>query len=53
MTALHDEVREWDKIGFELKVPGLEELETGTELAHRQLELHSLPRRRFWRAMVQ
>ena len=31
-TALHEEVREWDKIGFELKVPGLEEFETGTEL---------------------
>jgi exopolyphosphatase/guanosine-5'-triphosphate,3'-diphosphate pyrophosphatase len=23
-TALRDEVREWDKIGFELKVPGIE-----------------------------
>jgi exopolyphosphatase/guanosine-5'-triphosphate,3'-diphosphate pyrophosphatase len=33
VTALADEVREWDKIGFELKVPGLDELETGTELA--------------------
>jgi exopolyphosphatase/guanosine-5'-triphosphate,3'-diphosphate pyrophosphatase len=33
VTALHDEVREWDKIGFELKIPGLEEIETGTELA--------------------
>jgi exopolyphosphatase/guanosine-5'-triphosphate,3'-diphosphate pyrophosphatase len=32
VTALHDEIREWDKIGFELKVPGLEELEAG-ELA--------------------
>jgi exopolyphosphatase/guanosine-5'-triphosphate,3'-diphosphate pyrophosphatase len=31
VTALHDE--EWDKIGFELKIPGLEEIETGTELA--------------------
>jgi exopolyphosphatase/guanosine-5'-triphosphate,3'-diphosphate pyrophosphatase len=33
VTALLDEVREWDKIDFELKVPGLEELETGSELA--------------------
>ena len=32
-TALHEEVRDWDKIDFELKVPGLEEFETGTELA--------------------
>ena len=29
-TALHEEVREWDKIDFELKMPGLEEFETGT-----------------------
>ena len=35
-TALHEEVREWDKIGFELKVPGLEELEAGTELRSRR-----------------
>jgi exopolyphosphatase/guanosine-5'-triphosphate,3'-diphosphate pyrophosphatase len=33
VTALVDEVREWDRIGFELKVPGLDELETGAELA--------------------
>jgi len=33
VTALADEVREWDKIGFELKVPGLDGLETGVELA--------------------
>ncbi|HZM44332.1 MAG TPA: exopolyphosphatase [Burkholderiales bacterium] len=32
-TALHEEAREWDKIDFELKVPGLDEFETGTELA--------------------
>ena len=32
VTALHDEVREWDRVGFELKVPGLEEPEAG-ELA--------------------
>ena len=29
VTALHDEIREWDEIGFELKVPGLEEHEAG------------------------
>ena len=29
VTALHDEIREWDEVGFELKVPGLEEPETG------------------------
>jgi exopolyphosphatase/guanosine-5'-triphosphate,3'-diphosphate pyrophosphatase len=28
-TALHDEIREWDEIGFELKVPDLEDVETG------------------------
>jgi len=33
VTALHDEIREWDRIGFELKVPGLDGLETGAELA--------------------
>lgn len=32
VTALHDEIREWDRIGFEIKVPGLEEPEVG-ELA--------------------
>jgi exopolyphosphatase/guanosine-5'-triphosphate,3'-diphosphate pyrophosphatase len=32
VTALHDEIREWDRIGFEIKVPGLEEPEAG-ELA--------------------
>lgn len=32
-TALLDEAREWDRIGFELKIPGLDELESGTELA--------------------
>lgn len=32
VTALHDEIREWDKIDFELKVPDLEEPEAG-ELA--------------------
>jgi exopolyphosphatase/guanosine-5'-triphosphate,3'-diphosphate pyrophosphatase len=29
VTALHDEIRAWDEIGFELKVPGLEEQEAG------------------------
>jgi exopolyphosphatase/guanosine-5'-triphosphate,3'-diphosphate pyrophosphatase len=33
VTALRDEIREWDKLGFEFKVPGLDDLETGTELA--------------------
>jgi exopolyphosphatase/guanosine-5'-triphosphate,3'-diphosphate pyrophosphatase len=32
-TELLDEVGEWDKVGFELKIPGLEALETGAELA--------------------
>jgi exopolyphosphatase / guanosine-5'-triphosphate,3'-diphosphate pyrophosphatase len=32
VTALHDEIREWDHIGIEIKVPGLEEPEAG-ELA--------------------
>ena len=30
-TALHEEIREWEKIGFELKIPGLDALEAGTE----------------------
>jgi exopolyphosphatase/guanosine-5'-triphosphate,3'-diphosphate pyrophosphatase len=33
VTALHDEIREWDEVGFELKVPGLEEPEAGGEIA--------------------
>jgi exopolyphosphatase/guanosine-5'-triphosphate,3'-diphosphate pyrophosphatase len=32
VTALHDEIREWDRVGFELKIPGLEEPAAG-ELA--------------------
>ena len=32
-TALSDEIREWDKIGFELKIPELDELESENELA--------------------
>jgi exopolyphosphatase/guanosine-5'-triphosphate,3'-diphosphate pyrophosphatase len=32
-TALSDEIREWDKIGFELKIPELDELESDNELA--------------------
>jgi len=30
---LSDEIREWDKIGFELKIPELDELESDNELA--------------------
>jgi exopolyphosphatase / guanosine-5'-triphosphate,3'-diphosphate pyrophosphatase len=33
VTALHDEIREWDEVGYELKVPGLEEPEVGSDLA--------------------
>jgi exopolyphosphatase / guanosine-5'-triphosphate,3'-diphosphate pyrophosphatase len=33
VTALRDEAREWDRIGFELKIAGLEQLEAGAELA--------------------
>ncbi len=32
-TALADEIREWDKIGFELKIPELDDLERDNELA--------------------
>ena len=32
-TALSDEIREWDRIGFELKIPELDELERDNELA--------------------
>jgi len=32
-TALHGEIREWERIGFELKIPELEEIESGAELA--------------------
>jgi exopolyphosphatase/guanosine-5'-triphosphate,3'-diphosphate pyrophosphatase len=32
-TALREEAREWDKIGFELRVPGLDGLESSAELA--------------------
>ena len=32
-TALADEIREWDRIGFELKIPELDELESNNELA--------------------
>jgi exopolyphosphatase / guanosine-5'-triphosphate,3'-diphosphate pyrophosphatase len=32
-TALLDEVREWDRIGYELKIPELEDVEPATELA--------------------
>jgi exopolyphosphatase/guanosine-5'-triphosphate,3'-diphosphate pyrophosphatase len=30
-AALSEETREWERIGFELKIPGLAELETGAE----------------------
>ena len=33
VTALHDEVREWESIEFELKIPELDDLEAGTEYA--------------------
>ncbi|MBI4203656.1 MAG: exopolyphosphatase [Betaproteobacteria bacterium] len=33
VAALRDEAREWDKIGLELKIPGLDDLESGAELA--------------------
>ena len=32
-TALREEVREWDKIGFELKIPGLEDIDAQPEIA--------------------
>lgn len=32
-TALRDEIREWDRTGMELRIPGLEELEPGAEFA--------------------
>ena len=31
VTALAEEIREWEKIGFELKIPGLDELESRPE----------------------
>ena len=30
-TALRDEVKEWQRVGFELKIPGLEEIEAAAE----------------------
>jgi len=33
-TALHDEVRQWERIGFELRIPELEEMESGAQLAY-------------------
>jgi exopolyphosphatase/guanosine-5'-triphosphate,3'-diphosphate pyrophosphatase len=32
-TALYEETKEWEKIGFELRVPGLEEIEVAAEAA--------------------
>ena len=31
VTALAEEIREWEKIGFELRIPGLDELELRPE----------------------
>jgi exopolyphosphatase/guanosine-5'-triphosphate,3'-diphosphate pyrophosphatase len=33
VTALHGEIREWERIGFELKIPELEEMDSGAKLA--------------------
>ena len=33
VTALHDEIREWARIDFELRIPELDEIESGPELA--------------------
>ncbi len=33
VTALQDEIREWDEVGFEFKVPELEEPDTSSDLA--------------------
>jgi len=33
LTALQDEIREWEKIGFEVKVSGLNEADNGPEFA--------------------
>jgi len=33
VTALHDEIREWERINFELRIPELQDIETGSELA--------------------
>lgn len=33
VTALQDEIREWARIDFELKIPELDEIERGSELA--------------------
>lgn len=33
ITALRDEVREWERIEFDLKIPELDEIESGSELA--------------------
>ncbi len=32
-TALHNEAREWERIGFELRIPGIDDLESGTIFA--------------------
>jgi exopolyphosphatase/guanosine-5'-triphosphate,3'-diphosphate pyrophosphatase len=33
VTALTAEIREWEKVGIEIRLPGLDELESGTDLA--------------------
>jgi exopolyphosphatase/guanosine-5'-triphosphate,3'-diphosphate pyrophosphatase len=33
MTALHDEIREWKRIDFEVRIPELDEIERDSELA--------------------
>ncbi len=33
VTALRDEVRDWDRAGFELRIPELDDIESGAELA--------------------
>jgi hypothetical protein len=33
VTALHDEIREWERIDFEVKIPELDEIERDSELA--------------------
>jgi len=33
VTALREEVREWERIGCELKIPGLDDIESGSDIA--------------------
>jgi exopolyphosphatase/guanosine-5'-triphosphate,3'-diphosphate pyrophosphatase len=32
-TALHEEIREWERIGFEVKISGLDDTGDGNDLA--------------------